>query len=155
MRPIEKYSLTLEDIARLVSATSTLGDSKLSEIEFTGVSDSDAHIEDGDLFLAIPGTKYHGASFAAKAKAKGAIALLTDEAGAKMFGELPTLIVKNPRESAAVIAAALYREPMRDLNSIGITGTNGKTTVTTLLHQIFQLAMVLESVQIFHFEFNT
>ena len=54
MRPIEKYSLTLEDIARLVSATSTLGDSKLSEIEITGVSDSDAHIEDGDLFLAIP-----------------------------------------------------------------------------------------------------
>jgi len=140
MRPIEKYSLTLEDIARLVSATSTLGDWKLSEIEITGVSDSDAHIEDGDLFLAIPGTKYHGASFAAKAKAKGAIALLTDEAGAKMFGELPTLIVKNPRESVAVIAAALYREPMRDLNSIGITGTNGKTTVTTLLHQIFQLA---------------
>lgn len=140
MRPIEKYSLNLEEIVRLVGATSTISNQELSKIYITGATHSDSHVEEGDLFLAIPGAKHHGASFALKAKEGGAIAMLTDEEGAKIFGDLPTLIVKNPRESAAIIVAALYRQPMRDLHSIGITGTNGKTTVTTLLHQIFQLA---------------
>jgi UDP-N-acetylmuramoyl-L-alanyl-D-glutamate--2,6-diaminopimelate ligase len=140
MRPIQKYSLNLGEILRLVGATSTMSEPELSEISITGATHRDSGVESGDLFLAIPGTKHHGANFARKAKENGALAMLSDQDGAKIFGELPTLIVKNPREAAAMIVAALYREPMRDLHSIGITGTNGKTTVTTLLHQIFQLA---------------
>ena len=53
---------------------------------------------------------------------------------------MPTLIVGNPRKSAAILSSWFFGEPMRDLFTIGITGTNGKTTVSTLCHQIFQSA---------------
>jgi len=139
MRPILQYSLTLAEIARVVSATSKLSDTELSKIKVTGVALNNREVEDGDLFIGIPGAKHHGVEFAASAKEHGAVAFVTDSKGADSFSGLPTLIVNNPRESAALIAATLYREPMRDLHSIGITGTNGKTTVTTLLHQLFQM----------------
>jgi UDP-N-acetylmuramoyl-L-alanyl-D-glutamate--2,6-diaminopimelate ligase len=140
MRPILQYSLTLADVARRVSATSAMSENELSKIEITGAALSDQLVEPGDLFIAIPGLNHHGAEFAQRAQGRGAAALVTDLQGAELFSGLPTLVVSNPRESAALIATALYRDPMRDMNSIGITGTNGKTTVTTLLHQIFQLA---------------
>ena len=57
-----------------------------------------------------------------------------------MVTGVPVLVVENPRRAAGVISAWFYEEPMRDLYSVGVTGTNGKTTVTTLLHQIMQAA---------------
>ena len=140
MRPISQYSQTLADVARHVSAASKAPVPELAKVTINGVTQNSHLVEAGDLFVAIQGAKHHGAEFAESAKAQGAVALLTDLQGAEKFSGLPTLVVENPRESAALVAAALYREPMRDLSSIGITGTNGKTTVTTLLHQIFQMA---------------
>jgi UDP-N-acetylmuramoyl-L-alanyl-D-glutamate--2,6-diaminopimelate ligase len=57
-----------------------------------------------------------------------------------MIKSVPVLVVTNARKSAAILTSWFYGEPMRDLFSIGITGTNGKTTVSTLCHQIFQSA---------------
>lgn len=140
MRPIQIYSLTLAEVARHISATTNLLEADLSHISITGVTHNSLEVEAGDLFVGMAGAKHHGMEFAASAKKSGAVAIVTDAKGAESFTELPTLIVKNPREAAALIASYLYRQPMRDLHSIGITGTNGKTTVTTILHQIFQLA---------------
>ena len=140
MRPIQIYSLTLADVARHISATTNLSEAELSKISITGVTHNSLDVETGDLFVGIAGAKHHGVEFAASAKKNGAVAIVTDAKGAELFTELPTLIVNNPREAAALVATYLYRQPMRDLHSIGITGTNGKTTVTTILHQIFQLA---------------
>ncbi len=103
-----------------------------------GASHNDSEVVPGDLFIAIAGAHRHGAEFAQNAKQAGAVAVLTDQAGAKLVKGLPVLVVDNPRLLAGRIAAMLYGEPMRDLNSIAITGTNGKTTVTTLLHQLFE-----------------
>jgi UDP-N-acetylmuramoyl-L-alanyl-D-glutamate--2,6-diaminopimelate ligase len=72
--------------------------------------------------------------------ARGAVAVLTDVVGAEMISGVPVLIVNSPRRAAGIISAWFYSEPMRDLYSIGVTGTNGKTTVTTILHQIMQAA---------------
>ena len=63
--------------------------------------------------------------------------MLTDQAGAAHSAGLPTLIVKDVRVAGALLASSFYRAPIRDMQSIGITGTNGKTTVTTLLYQLF------------------
>ena len=133
IRPIEPFSLTLNEAASLLGA-SLLGDNSVS---FFGISHTDSEIEKGDLFLAIPGTKVHGAKFADNAIRKGAVAILTDSAGADMFPEFPTLIVTDVRAAGAILSSALYKYPTRDMQSISITGTNGKTTVTTLLYQIF------------------
>jgi UDP-N-acetylmuramoyl-L-alanyl-D-glutamate--2,6-diaminopimelate ligase len=106
----------------------------------TGVSISSKDVQKGDLFIALPGEKSHGADFAVEAISLGAVAVLTDAEGAAKISQLPVIVSSNPRRAAGVISAWFYSEPMRDLYSVGVTGTNGKTTVTTLLHQIMSAA---------------
>jgi UDP-N-acetylmuramoyl-L-alanyl-D-glutamate--2,6-diaminopimelate ligase len=144
MRPFTSPAITLAKIAQTCSATSTTSEKELAAISVSGATHSDSQVQPGDLFIAMPGANRHGAEFIISAKRNGAIAALTDLAGANQITELvpgfPVLVVTNPRLIAGRIAALIYNEPMRDLNCIGITGTNGKTTVTTLLHQIFEAA---------------
>jgi UDP-N-acetylmuramoyl-L-alanyl-D-glutamate--2,6-diaminopimelate ligase len=138
IRPLIQNQRTLTSILSIIGASTELSSEELSKIEVTGVSTSSHDVEQGDLFCAFAGTKVHGATFARAAINSGAVAILTDSEGAKLLKGLPFLIVPNPRKSAGILASWFYGEPMRDLFCIGITGTNGKTTVTTLCHQIFQ-----------------
>lgn len=132
MRTYSEFKLPLPSVKELVSA-----DGEAPALEISGISFSDSEIKRGDLFVAVKGFKQHGASFAKSAIAKGAVAILTDHEGSHLVGNFPVLVTKDPRSAAGEIASVLYREPMRELTSIGITGTNGKTTVTTLLYQLF------------------
>ncbi len=129
---------TLRAVCELTSALSNFSD--LEHITITGVSIDSHQIEAGDLFVAVAGAKVHGATYAGNAKLNGAVAVLTDEVGAALISDLPVLVVADPRAMAGVVAAWLHNEPMRDMFSVGVTGTNGKTTVTTLLHQIAMAA---------------
>lgn len=140
LRPMSSPSKTLDTVAQIISAQSSSDPSELMKISITGISQSSNNIEAGDIFIALPGEKTHGAKFASDAIKRGAKAILTDAAGAALITGIPVLITSNPRRSAGVLSAWLYSEPMRDLYSVGITGTNGKTTVTTILHQIMSLA---------------
>jgi UDP-N-acetylmuramoyl-L-alanyl-D-glutamate--2,6-diaminopimelate ligase len=140
MRPFSAPAVTLAKIAQSCNADSSIDQAELASLTISGVTHNDGDVLPGDLFIAIPGAKRHGAEFADSAKKRGAIAVLTDPAGAELIKGLPILVVADPRMIAGQIAALLYSAPMRDLNCIAITGTNGKTTVTTLLHQIFQAA---------------
>ena len=135
-RPIEEFKRTVAAVAAIVNGD-VVGDSTTL---ITGVSISSKDIQKGDLFIALPGEKSHGADFAAEAISLGAVAVLTDAAGAAKISQLPVIVSTNPRRAAGVISAWFYSEPMRDLYSVGVTGTNGKTTVTTLLHQIMSAA---------------
>ena len=135
LRPHDPISgRTLRAVSELTSALSKY--SELENITITGVSIDSHQIEAGDLFVAVAGAKVHGATYAGNAKLNGAIAVLTDDVGAALITDMPVLVVADPRASAGVIAAWLHNEPMRDMFSVGVTGTNGKTTITTLLHQI-------------------
>jgi UDP-N-acetylmuramoyl-L-alanyl-D-glutamate--2,6-diaminopimelate ligase len=129
---------TLRAVAELTSAISK--SSNLENISIAGISIDSHQIEAGDLFVAVAGTKVHGATYAGNAKLNGAVAVLTDEVGAGIITDLPVLVVADPRATAGVVAAWLYKEPMRDMFSVGVTGTNGKTTVTTLMYQIAMAA---------------
>ena len=140
MRPFSQSTLKLTKVAGAVSATCELSEAELSKIEISGLTHNDSQVEPGDLFIAIPGANRHGAEFAMSAVSKGAVAILTDSAGAAYVKGTPVLVVADPRRVAGNIAALFYNEPMRDLSSIGITGTNGKTTVSTLIYQIFEAA---------------
>jgi len=139
-RPLNSPSKNLASILSILGGTSVMSHEELSSIEITGVSQSSSGIVAGDIFVALPGDKFHGADFALDAIANGALAILTDEIGASKISGTPVLVSANPRRSAGILSAWFYAEPMRDLYSIGITGTNGKTTVTTLLHQIMGAA---------------
>ena len=133
IRPLASFTANLEDAAQLVGATL-----HGANVSFSGVAHVDSEIEAGDLFIAVPGARVHGAQFIASAKKRGAVAVLTDQAGLPLCDDIPALIVKDVRNAGALVAASLYKYPTRDLISIGITGTNGKTTVSTLLYQIFE-----------------
>ena len=135
-RPIEEFKRTVESVSTIANAT-IKGDGKTI---ITGLSLSSKNVQEGDLFIALPGEKVHGADYAAEAIAGGAVAVLTDQDGASKINGVPIIVSSNPRRAAGVISAWFYSEPMRDLYSVGVTGTNGKTTVTTLLHQIMSAA---------------
>ncbi len=135
-RPIEEFTRTLESVAAIANAQ-LIGDPTTA---ISGITISSSAVQDGDLFVALPGEKTHGADYVKEAIARGATAVLTDEVGAAKVSDVPVILSSNPRRAAGVISAWFYSEPMRDLYSVGVTGTNGKTTVTTLLHQIMSLA---------------
>lgn len=134
-RPVIRHEKSLRSIANLLDADLVSGD-----VVISGLTQSSHEIEPGDIFLAFPGAKTHGARFCVEAKERGALAVLTDPAGAEIVNGLPVITVKDPRRSAGTLSAWFYDEPMRDMYSAGITGTNGKTTTTTLLHQIWTKA---------------
>ena len=133
IRPIAPFTAKLEDAAQLIGASL-----RGSNLSFTGATHVDTDVEPGDLFIAVPGARVHGATYIESAMKRGAVAVLTDEAGMTYCKGVPALVVKDVRTAGALVAASLYKYPTRDLTSIGITGTNGKTTVSTLLYQIFQ-----------------
>jgi UDP-N-acetylmuramoyl-L-alanyl-D-glutamate--2,6-diaminopimelate ligase len=126
-RPIEEFKRTVQAVAAIANATLT-GD---ATAVITGISLSSNDVQEGDLFIALPGEKAHGANFVKDAIARGAVAVLTDAEGALKVSGVPVIISEHPRRAAGVISAWFYSEPMRDLYSVGVTGTNGKTTVTT------------------------
>ena len=132
IRPESSPNVSFASIAKLIGADFD------QDLEISGIAQNAAEIEAGDIFLALPGAKHHGIEFLDDAISNGAVAVITDQKGAN--SKLPTLIVNNPRRIAGDVAALIYGEPSQNMFSVGITGTNGKTTVTTLLHQIWQRA---------------
>lgn len=103
----------------------------------TGVSLDSRACLPGDLYVALPGSRAHGAVFAPEAGRRGAVAVLTDEVGRHRLQEqgctLPTVVVEQPRLAMAGVAAQVYGDPSSSMQMFGITGTNGKTTTAFLV----------------------
>jgi UDP-N-acetylmuramoyl-L-alanyl-D-glutamate--2,6-diaminopimelate ligase len=115
-------------------------------VEITGVTLSTADVRPGDLYVGIQGANSHGASYAEVARAGGAVALLTDAAGATIAAEsdLPILVVDSPRAALGELSAWVYRTKEEPPLIFGTTGTNGKTSTTYLLAGILkQLGLVV------------
>ncbi|QQK80613.1 UDP-N-acetylmuramoyl-L-alanyl-D-glutamate--2,6-diaminopimelate ligase [Salicibibacter cibi] len=89
----------------------------------------------GTLFVAIRGFTVDGHRYAREAVKKGAVAIVAEE---DVNVDVPTIIVSDSKRALAQIANRFYHSPTHDLNIIGVTGTNGKTTTTHLLNQILQ-----------------
>lgn len=105
-----------------------------ADVVVTGVSQSAALARSGDLFAALPGAHRHGADFVDSARARGAVAVLTDPAGAATVDAgLPTIVTGDPRAVLGPVAAEVYGHPARRLAVVGITGTSGKTTTAFLV----------------------
>ena len=99
----------------------------------TGLTLSSQRSFPGDLYAALPGSRAHGMTYAADALAGGAVALLSDAAGAADAPDgVPLLVVEEPRKVLGRIAAHVYGDPATAMRMIGVTGTQGKTTTTRL-----------------------
>lgn len=130
LRPASVPSTTLADVAQ--RAGTTAPGSAVAAVEVTGATVDSRNVAPGDLFGAFPGFRRHGAVFAADAVAAGAVAILTDAAGAQQVTGLgvPVLVAADARLAMGEAAALIYGDPSRDLVFVGVTGTNGKTTTS-------------------------
>lgn len=104
-----------------------------AEAVVTGVTLSSQRVRPGDLYAALPGARAHGVDYADAAVEAGAVAVLTDPAGASRApAGVPLLVVDDPRRVLGRLSAAIYGHPAERLRMIGVTGTQGKTTTTRL-----------------------
>lgn len=104
------------------------------EVAVGGITLDSREVQPGDLFAALPGEHAHGVRFLDQAVRAGAVAVLTDPAGAaEVGGRLPLLVAERPRDVLGPMAARIYQNPSSALSLIGVTGTNGKTTTAYLL----------------------
>lgn len=127
----------LKDILYKVSLENVKGD--------TGVSINQVHfdsrkIENNDLFVAIKGTQSDGHNYIKKAIESGAIAIVCEKFPASLNDNITYIQVADSSIALAYIAANNYDNPSCNLNLVGVTGTNGKTTVASLLFQLFEKA---------------
>ncbi len=119
----------------------------VAEPELTGICLDSRRVRSGDLYVAMPGTRVHGAEHTGQAVASGAAAVLTDPAGWESIRraggvEVPVVVVEDPRSVLGGLAAELYGFPAEHLTMIGVTGTQGKTTTTLLAQAALQRAGV-------------
>ncbi|ADG74489.1 UDP-N-acetylmuramyl-tripeptide synthetase [Cellulomonas flavigena DSM 20109] len=129
LRPERPPVRRVEDLAADLDLV-TVG-APAAGLTFTGVTMSSTDVEPGDLFVAVPGLKVHGARFAADAVARGAVAVLTDDDGvAAVPPDVPVLVAHDPRSLAGPVASWALGNPASRLVTVGVTGTNGKTTTT-------------------------
>ncbi len=120
--------MTLAELAAACGA-SLRGDGA----EASGITNVAQAVRPGWVFAALPGSRYHGIEFAPKANERGAVAVLSDRDPGP---GTPWLEVQEPRSAAALAAWALAGHPERRLRMVGITGTNGKSTVADLVGRI-------------------
>ena len=139
LRPRQPPSLRLGEVARELDAldpAGARGRSPLSapeaELVVTGITQSSGDARPGDLYVARPGGRAHGADHAVAARASGALAALTDAGGARRCRDagLTTLVADDPGAVAGPLGHFLYGHPADAMTMIGVTGTNGKTTTT-------------------------
>ncbi|MET3369860.1 UNVERIFIED_CONTAM: UDP-N-acetylmuramoyl-L-alanyl-D-glutamate--2,6-diaminopimelate ligase [Jeotgalibacillus campisalis] len=112
----------------------------------TGITLNSRAVEAGDLYMALPGASRHGADFVPQAVEAGAVAVVTDDAGARQLalaGEqpVPVLVVQEPRTAVGRLAALIYRSQPADVGFptlFGVTGTNGKTTTTYFINSLLR-----------------
>lgn len=104
----------------------------------TGVASDSREVAPGDLFIAAPGDRLHGAAFAPSAVRAGACAVLTDHSGRAVLGDLrvPVLVTEGVRRLAGPIAAALWGQPAEHLRLTAVTGTHGVATTANMVHRL-------------------
>lgn len=137
LRPDHVSPARLADIAADLGALPAAGSDaeQLAATAVTGVTLSSLGVVPGDLLAALPGANAHGATYAAGGVEAGAVAVLTDPAGAQIIGgaPVPVLVVDDPRSRLAEVAARVYGTATHRPRAVGITGTNGKTTCAYLV----------------------
>jgi UDP-N-acetylmuramoyl-L-alanyl-D-glutamate--2,6-diaminopimelate ligase len=144
MRPQHPTPHRVVDLARDFGLAGTVPEG----LVVTGVTVASGDAQPGDLFVAVPGLRVHGARYAREAVAAGAVAVLTDEAGldAAAAGGVPVLTADDPRGLAGPIAARVYDDPAQRLVTVGITGTNGKTTTSYFVDAALRAAHATTAV---------
>ncbi|UHG90881.1 UDP-N-acetylmuramoyl-L-alanyl-D-glutamate--2,6-diaminopimelate ligase [Spirosoma oryzicola] len=127
--------MQLKDLFYKVSLLATSGS---METEITGITMDSRKVGPGSLFVAVRGTVTDGHNFIATAVRQGAAAILCEELPDDINPQVAYVGVLDSARSMGLVAANFYDQPSRKLKLVGVTGTNGKTSVATLLFRLFR-----------------
>ncbi len=127
--------MRLNELLKNVETLNIVGD---VNVEITGVNIDSRRIEKGHLFVAIPGTVTDGHKFIPKAIELGATAVLCEKIPEEQTPEVTYVQVASTEDAVGKAATLFYGDPSRKLKLVGVTGTNGKTTIATLLYNMFR-----------------
>lgn len=125
----------LKDLLYKVSLEMVIGSTNR---EVQNVHFDSRAVEHGDVFIALKGSVVDGHQFVEKAVVNGASAVILEDLPDYQSEEVTYVQVNNAHEALALIGANYYDNPSKDLKLVGVTGTNGKTTTTSLLYQLFK-----------------
>ena len=127
--------MKLIELLKTVKVLNTIGD---TGVEITGVNIDSRRIEAGHLFVAIPGTQTDGHKFIPKAIELGAAAILCEHLPEEQVEGVTYVVVESTESVVGIVATHFFGDPSRKLKLVGVTGTNGKTTIATLLYNMFR-----------------
>ncbi len=127
--------MKLSELLKNIKPTAIVGD---SEREVTGIEIDSRKVAAGGLFVAMKGTQVDGHRFIEKAVEQGAVAVLCENLPEKMSSDVTFVQVESTEEAVGPVATVFFGEPSLRLKLVGVTGTNGKTTIATLLYNMFR-----------------
>ena len=127
--------MKLSELLKYVKPVSIIGD---EQIDITGVNIDSRKIEKGHLFVAMKGTQTDGHKFIPKALELGASAVLCEDLPAEKAEGVTYVQVTSTESAVGPVATVFFGEPSQKLRLVGVTGTNGKTTIATLLYNMFR-----------------
>ena len=126
----------LSELALLIPDAKIIGE----DVLISGIEHDSRKVTTGNLFVCMEGAHVDGHNFIGQAKNLGAVAVLTTRKNFVPPENISALIIPDMLDALAVIVPYFYEYPARKMRVIGITGTNGKTTTTYLLREIFTCA---------------
>lgn len=109
-----------------------------TDVEITGVNIDSRKIKDGHLFVAMKGTQTDGHKFIPKALELGAKAVLCEDMPEQLADGVTYVQVESTEDAVGKVATLFHGDPSKHLTLVGVTGTNGKTTIATLLYNMFR-----------------
>ena len=127
--------MKLNELLSKVKSADILGD---GNVDITGVNIDSRRIQPGHLFVAVRGTQVDGHSFIPKAIEQGAVAVLCEDVPAEPSEGVTFVKVASTEAAVGLVATMFYGDPSTKLQLVGVTGTNGKTTIATLLYNMFR-----------------
>ncbi|MCL6627876.1 MAG: UDP-N-acetylmuramoyl-L-alanyl-D-glutamate--2,6-diaminopimelate ligase, partial [Alicyclobacillus shizuokensis] len=127
--------MLLSQLSRVLIRKQWIG---TGDVEVSGVCSDSRTVQPGDLFVAQRGYTVDGHQFAGDAVRRGAVAVVGERIVQGVA--VPQLVVPDSRLAGAILADVVYGHPSHHLQVIGVTGTNGKTTVTHLIEQVLSMA---------------
>ncbi|WP_321478950.1 UDP-N-acetylmuramoyl-L-alanyl-D-glutamate--2,6-diaminopimelate ligase [uncultured Bacteroides sp.] len=127
--------MKLEELLKTVRIVNITGQ---TEIDIKGVNIDSRLVEKGDLFMAMKGTQTDGHAYISTAIEQGAVAILCENIPEILIEGITYIQITNSEEAVGKVATTFYGNPTSKLELVGVTGTNGKTTVATLLYDTFR-----------------
>ena len=127
--------MKLNELLKAIQPVQVVG---ASDIEITGINIDSRQIEAGHLFMAMRGTQTDGHAYIPAAIEKGAVAVLCEDLPEQPTEGITYVQVKDSEDATGKMATLFFGDPTSKMELVGVTGTNGKTTIATLLYNTFR-----------------